>query len=818
MLLLNFSTQSFLKSSLRLSFCILFFLTILTALQAQISGTVATTRGEMLEGANVYIQALKIGKSTDKNGHFEFDQTLPDGQYTLSVSYIGFRTQIINTEAKQGQKMKIILQEDPVLSGQITVSATRADQRTPMTFTTIDKAALSKNNLGQDVPFLLRWTPSTVVTSDAGTGIGYTGIWIRGSDPTRVNVTINGIPLNDAESQGVFWVDLPDFASSTEDIQIQRGVGASTNGTGAFGATVNLNTNKVYNDSYASIDASIGSFNTLKSKLAFGTGILENGFTFDGRLSRITSDGYIDRATSDLNSWYLSGGWIKNNTSLRLIVFSGNEITYQAWNGVDAGDVDDPKLRTSNSAGTEKEGDPYENEVDDYGQTHLQLLFNHQFNKQWYLNLAGHYTKGKGFFEQYKAGQNLSDYGIVPSIDSINISDLIRRRWLDNDFYGSTFSLHYNNDASGLKATLGGSFHYYDGRHFGEVIWARFAGNSETEHLYYDNNGIKKDANIFTKINYNLNAKWDAYLDLQFRSIDYDFLGINNEGDAINQAAKLRFFNPKVGIQYRPSASSRFYTSFAVANREPNRNDYVGNTTDHRPKPEQLYDLELGWSKNTNKAAFEANVYYMYYIDQLVLNGQINDVGDLLRINVDKSYRMGIELTAGTDLTSSLSLQGNVTFSQNKIVSFTEFLDDYDADFNWIGQREVKRAGTDLAFSPNLISAMELRYDFLPKKEAHDLSIALRGKYIGRRFLDNSSDEGNSLDPYFFSDWQLQYTLHGGWFKKVRVNFQVLNWLGHLYESNGWSYRYVLDGQDQLLRGLYPQAGQQLMLGLGIDF
>ena len=817
MLFTKINPQKTRKSVLRFSILIFLFILLQFSIQAQISGTVITDGGKPLESANIYIKTLKIGSVTDKNGYFEIKKPLPKGQYSLSISYIGYRTETLYIDTKNKQKLDIILEEDLLLSGQITVSATRADERTPMTYTTVSKAELNKNNLGQDVPFLLRWTPSTVVTSDAGTGIGYTGIWIRGSDPTRVNVTINGIPLNDAESQGVYWVDLPDFASSTEDIQIQRGVGASTNGTGAFGATINLNTNKVNPTPYASVDASVGSFNTLKSKLAFGTGVLNNGFSFDGRLSRLTSDGYIDRATSDLSSWYLSGGWMGDYTSLRLIAFSGNEVTYQAWNGVNAEDVDDPKLRTSNSAGTEKEGDPYDNEVDDYGQTHLQLLFSHQFDKQWYLNIAGHYTKGKGFFEQYKANENLLDYGIISSIDSINTSDLIRRRWLDNDFYGSTFSLHYNG-TSGFKATLGGSYHYYDGQHFGEVIWARFAGDSEIGQLYYDNNGVKKDANLFTKFNYKLNPKWDTYLDLQFRSVNYSFLGIDNEGRQVNQDAALLFFNPKIGIQYQPSAGNRFYTSFAVANREPNRNDYVGNTIDHRPKHEQLYDWELGWSKNTPKAAFEANIYYMYYIDQLVLNGQINDVGDLLRINVDKSYRLGLELTAGTDLTPNLSFHGNATISQNKIIAFTEYLDDYDVDFNWIGQRKVNREDTDLAFSPNVIGAMELRYDLMPKADRHDFSIALRGKYIGRRFLDNSSDTDNSLDPYFFSDWQLQYTLHDGWAKKFRINLQVLNWLGHLYESNGWSYRYVLDGQEQLLRGLYPQAGRQLMLGVGLDF
>jgi iron complex outermembrane recepter protein len=788
--------------------------------QSPFSGTISNAQGQPLAGANVYFPDLARGVATDAEGDFDFGP-VPAGEHLVTISYLGYQTTQLTITGSQENRLALVLPEDPVFTGEVIVAATRADARTPMTYTTVTREDLATNNLGQDVPFLLRWTPSAIVTSDAGTGIGYTGIWIRGSDPTRINVTINGIPVNDAESQGVFWVNLPDFASSTEDIQIQRGVGASTNGAGAFGATINMNTAKIYQKAYVSSDATVGSFNTLKGNLRFGTGLLANGFSVDGRISRISSDGYIDRGSADLSSWSLAGAWLGERSSVRLNAFSGHEVTYQAWNGVDASLVNDPVLRTSNTAGTEKAGEPYDNEVDDYGQTHLQLLFNHEFNDHWNLNLAGHYTKGSGFFEQYKADQDFADYGLpYPTLgsDTATTTDLIRRRWLDNDFYGATYSLQYLGTDQRLRLTLGGGLHQYLGRHFGEVIWARLASTSEIRDRYYDNDATKTDFNAFAKLNYALSDRWDTYLDLQVRTIGYDFLGVNNDGNLLNQTANLSFFNPKAGVQYRSANGTRAYASFAVAQREPNRNDYVGSTPANRPRPEQLYNLETGWERQWKRATVQANVYYMYYRDQLVLNGQINDVGELLRTNVDQSYRLGLELVAGGELAPGLSLQGNATVSRNRVVAYTEFVDDYDADFNWLGQQGIQRAETDLAFSPNFLAAAELRYDLLRQTTRHDLSVALRGKYVGRRFLDNSSDEQNSLDAYFFSDWQLQYTLHPGWAKAVRLNFQVINWLDNLYESNGWSYRYFVDGSPELLRGLYPQAGRQLLLGVGIDF
>lgn len=803
------------------TFCCLLLGHFALLAQSSIQGQVLNATGSPLAGANVFLSALERGTATDEQGYFALDN-LPAGEHRIAISYLGYRTQMLATTPGE-KSLRIRLESDPVFTGEVVVAATRADARTPMTYTTLDREELATNNIGQDVPYLLRWTPSAVVTSDAGTGIGYTGIWIRGSDPTRINVTVNGIPLNDAESQAVFWVNLPDFASSVEDVQIQRGVGASTNGAGAFGASINLNTSKVFDKPYASSDVTVGSFNTLKGNLSFGTGLLPGGFTVDGRLSRITTDGYVDRASADMSSWYFSPAWIGKKSTLRLNVFHGEEVTYQAWNGIDAALANDPATRTTNTAGTEKPGDPYDNEVDDYQQTHAQLLFNHQFSPRWRLNLAAHYTRGFGFFEQYKAEQSLANYGIAIPIfgaDTIFRSDLIRRRWLDNDFYGNTFSLHHETTDGRWRNTLGGGYHVYEGQHFGEVIWAQWASDSNIRDRYYDNDAVKRDFNMFYRTNYAIGDAWDTYLDVQWRAVGYQFEGIENDGSIVDQSATLGFFNPKFGVQYRPDAATRAYTSFAVAHREPNRNDFVGSTPDNRPRPEKLYNLEAGWERQWQRTTVQANLYYMYYIDQLVLNGQLDDVGAALRTNVDRSYRLGLELVAGGNITNRLSLQGNATLSRNKIIAFTEYIDTYDADFNWLGQQPVAREDVDLAFSPNFLAAAELRYDVLPTDAHHELSVALRGKYISRRYLDNSADINNSIDPYFFSDWQVQYRVasRSNPRRAVRFNLQILNWLDALYASNGWSYRYILEGDPQLQQGLYPQAGRHLLLGMGVDF
>ncbi|MCB0551884.1 MAG: TonB-dependent receptor [Phaeodactylibacter sp.] len=810
-----------------IKFVLAFFtgLLMLSTVQAQcvLSGQVSDKDGQPLVGANVLILETKQGSATNETGAYRIAGLQP-GSYTLEVTYIGFEAawrKVVIQAGQSQQELGIRLEPHAVQVDELIVRATRAGEKAPMTYTNLDAETIEKSNLGQDVPFLLRWTPSAVVTSDAGTGIGYTGIRIRGTDPTRINVTINGIPLNDAESQGVFWVDLPDFTSSAADIQIQRGVGSSTNGAGAFGASINLNTAQLRTQPYAEINGTVGSFNTLKGNLQFGTGLLKDKFTIDGRLSRITSDGFIDRATADLQSYYLSGAFMGKKSSLRFITFSGHEVTYQAWYGVPRDYLDNEELRAFNPAGTEKEGEPHDDEVDDYRQTHYQLLYNNQLNPQWNLNLALHYTMGEGFFEQYKADEPLADYGldnVILGSEVISTTDLIRRLWLDNDFYGAVYGLNYQSPSRRLDATLGGGFHIYEGLHFGEVTWAEFASNSEKDQRYYENDARKSDFNIFTKFNYQLAPRLNAYLDLQYRRVGYDFLGFNRAGENVDQSVSLDFFNPKAGLYYELSPRSNAYASFAVANREPNRNDYVESTVDSRPEPETLYNTELGYRRNWNQAALAVNLYHMYYRGQLALNGEVNDVGAYTRINIDKSYRIGLELVGGVQLLPGLQLDANATLSRNRVDAFTEFVDVYDADFNWLAQEAIKHEDTDLSFSPDVITGAGLSYEAFRRNPRHDLAFSLLNKYVSRQYIDNTSDKENSIDPYTFSDLRIRYVFRPGFAREVALTLLARNIFDARFETNAWSYRYIYDGTVALDQGYFPQAGRNFLLGVSVGF
>ncbi|MFT5764975.1 MAG: iron complex outermembrane receptor protein, partial [Saprospiraceae bacterium] len=750
--------------------------------QTSMAGRVLDVDGKPIVGANVVILKTNKGTMTNEEGRYEI-KNVAKGIYTTRISHVSYRTLIRKIDISdevQRYLLNVQLIEIPLELDALTIKATRAGDKTPMTYTNLNKGDIEESNLGQDVPYLLRWTPSTVVTSDAGTGIGYTGIRIRGTAPSSINVTVNGIPMNDSESQGVFWVDLPDFVSSTNDIQIQRGVGTSTNGAGAFGASINLNSNKLNSKAYGSMSGSLGSFNTWKSNASFGTGLIDERFAFDGRISKIQSDGYIDRGSADLESFYLSGAYLGKKNSLRFNVFSGHEVTYQAWNGVPAQYIDDDVLRRTNTAGTEKSGAPYDREVDDYEQTHYQAFYINQINRNLSFNIGLHYTKGKGYFEQYKAKQKLTDYGIpdilvqefffLPGIDpafienfldnedisvdqsitvnqmgdsliratySFTETDLIRRRWLDNDFYGTTFSLDYTSDSRKLAFIFGGAWNQYDGRHFGEVIWAKYAGDSEIRDTYYDNEATKKDFNLFGKVNYQLTNALNGFLDLQFRQVDYTLNGLDNNRTSIDLSDQLNFFNPKAGLIYDLDEKTRFYASFAVANREPNRSDYTEANAGTLPEHETLYDTEIGYQQRFEKAAFSANVYHMLYKNQLALTGQINDVGEAIRTNIEDSYRLGLELTGAIELTKGMDLNIAATFSQNKISEFTEYRDNWDTG----GQDEILHTDSDLAFSPNVITSGELEYDFLNNKNDKSLKVALLGKYVGKQYIDNTSNE-----------------------------------------------------------------------------
>ncbi len=805
---------------------LLFFICVwigqLSYAQNILSGTVLDANDEPLPGATVSLLDTDRITATDADGFFLF-QRLEKGMYTLEVNYVGFQAlnQTISVDGRTD--VDLSLKEDTYTTSTAVVSATRVRADAPVTHSNLSKEELEKNNLGQDVPFLLKWSPSLVVTSDAGAGIGYTGIRVRGSDPTRVNVTINGIPLNDAESQGVFWVDLPDFVSSTDDIQIQRGVGTSTNGAGAFGATINLSTSQKNDEFYLQTDHSFGSFNTYKGNVQFGSGLLGNRFTIDGRLSHIQSDGYIDRASSDLDSYFFTAGYWGDNNSLVFNAFSGHEVTYQAWNGVPQqyGDID--SLRTFNTAGMERADEPHDNEVDDYTQSHYQLIYNQGLTNDWNLQTALHYTRGKGFFEQYKAAQDLADYGISPA----GTSDLVRRRWLDNHFYGLTFSLQRAVD--NLDVTIGGAANNYLGRHFGEVIESARDDDYDTPPIYYDNDAVKFDANIYAKAIYQINSTWSAFGDLQYRYINYQFTGLDAEANPLDQTDQLNFVNPKAGLTYTISNNAQFYGFVGVAQREPNRNDYTETSLTSRPESEFMVDYELGYRFQNAKTRLSANGYFMDYTNQLVLTGQLNDVGEYSRVNVADSYRLGIELESAFALTDDFTLAANATFSDNKVGNFTEYIDNWDT---W-GQETIEHSNTNLAFSPAVIASASLSYNLLSNVDNQNLEISLLNKYVGKQYIDNTSNENTTLDPYFYSDFRVRYELNTSFLKRIAVTLLVRNVFDAQYSANAWTYRFQSEAYNPVpddpyaaseggniynLTGLYPQAGRNFLLGLSLRF
>lgn len=687
----------------------------------------------------------------------------------------------------------------------VEVLAIKAGDKAPFAKKDLTKKDIEKNNLGQDLPFLLDQTPSVVVNSDAGNGVGYTGIRIRGTDAARINVTLNGIPYNDAESQGTFFVDLPDIASSANSIQVQRGVGTSSNGAGAFGGTINLFTNELNKKFYASTNNSVGSFNTFKNNIQFGSGMIGKYFTVDGRLSLLSSDGYIDRARSDLKSFYLSTAVVNENNSLRLNVFSGKEKTYQAWNGV--AEYLLKTERTNNPSGTERPGEPYDNETDNYTQTHYQLFYNHKFNSYWKGNIAAFLTRGKGYYEQYKAQESLADYGL-PNYNNgttvITETNLVRQLWLDNYFYGTIFSMQYQKNKTQL--IIGGGYNAYDGKHYGILKWAEVQAAVPIDHRWYDLTAYKKDFSIYNKWTQQWNSNWQSFVDVQFRNIDYRIHGFRyNPGLEIKE--NYSFLNPKLGLTYT-NKQWQAYASYALAGKEPNRDDFeAGNT--QQPKAERLHDIEMGVEKKGKTYSFGANIYYMRYRNQLVLTGKINDVGAYTRTNIPKSYRAGIELQGKTTISSWMNLAANITFSENKIINFTEYLDDYDNG----GQQTKFYPKTDISYSPSIIAGGSI--NFIPVTNAE---ISLISKYVGRQYLDNTSQQSRSLNPYYLQDIRLSYLIAHKIFKATNLILQLNNVFNKKYEPNGYSFSYIYGGELTTENFYFPMAGFNFMLGVNLKF
>ncbi len=697
------------------------------------------------------------------------------------------------------------LESKEIVLDEVLVSALRVTRESPVTFSDLSKEEIKPRNLGQDIPILMNYLPAVVTTSDAGAGVGYTGIRVRGSDATRVNVTINGIPYNDSESQGTFWVNMPDFASSTESLQLQRGVGTSTNGAAAFGASLNLLTDAVSTDAFGEISSSVGSFNTFRANAKFSTGLLNDKFELAGRLSRITSDGYIDRASSELDSYFLQGAFVNDKTLIKALLFGGHEITYQSWFGIDAETLE--RDRTFNPAGlyTDENGEIqfYDNEVDNYKQDHFQLHWSQELTKYWRTNIAFHYTRGRGFFEQFREDDDFATYGFTPlEVDgeTVNTTDLIRRRWLDNDFYGTVFSAQYAKDQ--LNLIVGGGWNNYLGDHFGEVIWARFASDSEIRDRYYDDDSQKSDFNIYAKANYVLKKQWRIFGDVQYRRVGYS---ANGEDTGLVDDT-FNFFNPKAGITYNLDPENNFYFSYALAQREPNRNDYENGN----PKPEKLNDFELGWRYLTQRTSLNTNLYYMRYKDQLVLTGELNDVGAPLRANVGDSYRLGLEVDARFSLGQKFIWQPNLALSLNRNI---DFLFQRDGILENLGN-------TNIAYSPEVIAGNIISY--IPNER---LQISLLSKYVGEQYMGNIDSETSKLDDYSQTDLNIQYRLDtNGFLKSVILSGLVNNIFDAEYVSNGYFFTFDDDfsnpGTITTIEGagFYPQAGINFLIGATIVF
>ena len=732
------------------------------------------------------------------NGRSKGTKTQNLNFYRL-FSILFFLFSVVSFSQEKQQDTTKINQLDDVL-----VSAVRVTAKTPVSFSNLTKEEIAPRNLGQDIPVLMNYLPSVVTTTDAGNGVGYTGIRVRGSDATRVNVTINGIPYNDSESHGTYWVNMPDFASSVESLQLQRGVGTSTNGAGAFGASLNMLTDSYSNKATGEISSSYGNFNTNKNTVKFSTGLMNDHFEIAGRLSTLQSDGYIDRASSNLKSYFLQGTYVGNSTLIKALAFGGTEKTYQSWNGIDAATLETD--RTFNSAGmfTDEFGQTrfYDNETDNYQQDHYQLHWNEKISGNWSTNLAFHYTKGKGYYENYKEDQDFADYGLSPISDapSVTTTDLVRQKWLDNDFYGTTFSAIYKADQ--LEVILGGGWNKYEGDHFGKVIWARYASKSELGDYYYDDAATKTDGNIFAKANYQITEKISLFGDLQLRNVHYK--ADSWETGVVND--NFNFFNPKAGLNYDINAKNKLYFSYARANREPNRTDYENGS----PKPEKLNDYELGWRFAAKTVKFNSNIYYMAYKDQLILTGELDDVGSPIRKNSGDSYRLGIELDATIQLAKKWLIQPNVTLSQNK-----------NKDFYFERDGVLQNLGeTNIAYSPNVVFGN--RFAFVPTK---DFQISLYSKFVDEQYMANIDSEGSKLDSYYVNDLNASYEFRPkSVFKSIVISALVNNIFNLKYVSNGYFYTYDDDYSNPPAittiegAGYYPQAGINFLTGVTLKF
>ncbi len=788
--------------------------------QQSVTGTVTDMAGEPLSGAHVSVVNSLWYTFTGTSGEF-LVPGIRSGEVIIQVTHIGFG--LWTDTVKVGKHVSVHMELLPYLATEVVVQSTRLSPNSPGTFQNIDKEELEQLNMGQDFPFLIHWTPSLVATSDAGAGVGYTGIRIRGSDQSRINVTVNGIPINDPESQGVFWVNMPDLASSMNSVQIQRGLGTSTNGSGAFGASINIETSEVPAEAGAQLSSSYGSFNTWMRNLQFQTGRLGKGFWLDGRLSAINSDGYIDRATSDLESYYFSTGFAGKRTMFKAVLFSGSERTYQSWYGTPQSRVENDEQGMLNHAIRNGYSDVqtenllnsgrtynyylYANEVDNYFQDHYQLHVSHAF-EPW-LDFTGslHYTYGSGYFEQFREDDEFADYGlsdVVVGSDTLTESDFVRRRWLDNHFYGGTYALNLTRNAH--KITLGGALHLYNGDHFGEIIWAEVALGLSPTQQYYFNTGRKDDFNSFLKWEYNT-GPWNFMGDVQWRYVAYETEGIDNDLTPFEISEKFNFINPKLGTRYDIDEQNNVYFYAGLGSKEPARRDFVDAPDGYAPTFETMINTELGYTFRNDQFTVNVNGYFMKYRDQLVLTGQLNDVGASVRTNVPNSYRLGVESDVEWMASQKLSFYANLTLSRNKIETYTELIYDYTDGFEVV---EEQLDDTDIGFSPSVIGAFKINW--IPIVNGQ---VSLISKYVGGQFLDNTQNNNRSLDPYSTTDLKLAYILRNSLFKEIELSLLLNNVFNAMYSSNGYTFSYIA-GETVTENFLYPQAGVNFLASIRV--
>lgn len=806
---------------------ILLFFSVFAHAQFSVTGQVSDSGKNPLPGVALQIEGTTLGAVTNSDGVYLI-KNVPNGNYKLKASFLGYESALVDVEIKSDKSVDIVLQQKIFVTQEVMVQSSRLSTVAPATTSTIGKAEIESNNLGQDIPFLIALQPSVVSTSDAGAGVGYSGFRIRGTDATRINVTIDGVPLNDAESHRLYWVNMPDIASSLENVEIQRGVGSSTNGSASFGATVNMQSRHYEPNPYAVLSSSGGSFSTFKNSVSVGTGLIGGHWAFDARLSKIESDGFIDRASTRLQSYFVSGAYYDERTMLKINHFSGKEVTYQAWNGV-------PKVRLENdTAGMLRYGEhwlysdkqvqemlnsdsrtynlyTYENEVDNYEQRHFQAFASHDFGGGWLMNGALYYTYGKGYYEQYKEDADLADYGIADIVvggQTIGSSDIARRKCLDNDLYGANITAQYKTDR--LTAIVGGGGNYYDGRHFGKVVWGQFLGDASSNHQYYYNTGKKTDLNAYVKATCNVLDNVSAFGDIQYRYIGHRIKGIDDDARDVTQEHTFNFVNPKVGVNWKPAIATEIYLMYSCGHREPTRTDFT-DTDEGQPTPtaESLHDFELGAIYGGAHCKLSANAYFMYYCDQLVQTGQINNVGSALMMNVPKSHRAGLELSGACQLGKMWRIDANLTLSDNKIDDFTEYVDDWDN-----GGQVVNHLGkTQIAFSPSVVGNGALT--FVPMR---GLDMSLTTQYVGNQYIDNTQSTDRMLDSYLVNNFKIGYTLEPRHFGKISVNLQVNNLFNVEYETDAWVYSYIYEGRRWAQDGYFPQAGTNFLLGLQIAF